>query len=89
MQLLLRGIVHGNAGQLCDADATKEKVDGGKEVVLRGDDEAPARPDGAGGGEGGVLGQGELVGRAGEVTDSGEDEGPFHDGSPGLWDGSD
>lgn len=73
-----------DAGELGDADAAEEEVDGGEEVVLRGDDEAPARPDGAGGGEGGVLGHGELVGGAREVADSGDDESPFHYGSPRL-----
>lgn len=45
--------------------------------VLGLDDHAPARPDGAGGREGGVLREGEGLGWAPEVGDAGEDEGPL------------
>ena len=50
------------------------------QVVLRGDDHAPPRPDEAGGGQGQVLGDGELLDGAGEVGDAGNDEGPLRPG---------
>lgn len=66
-----------DAGDLDDADDAEEEVDGGQQVVLGLDDEAPAGPDEAGGGQGTVLGEGEFLGGAGEVGDAGEDEGPL------------
>lgn len=48
----------------------RERGGGGEEslqVVLGLDDQAPSRPDDAGGREGGVLGQGEGLGGAGKV----------------------
>lgn len=66
-----------DAGDLDDADDAEEEVDGGEQVVLGLDDEAPARPDEAGGRQGAVLLQRELLGRAAEVGDAGEDEGPL------------
>jgi hypothetical protein len=54
----------------------------GLQVVLGGDDEAPPRPDQTGGREGTVLGEGQLLGRAREVGDAGQDERPLHDGGP-------
>lgn len=68
-----------DAGDLDDADDAEEEVDGGEQVVLGLDDEAPARPDEAGGGQGAVLLQRELLGGATEVGDAGEDEGPLGD----------
>lgn len=52
---------------------------GGRDVqnVLWLDDQAPASPDCAGGGQGGVLGKGEGLGWAPEVRDTGEDECPL------------
>lgn len=66
-----------DAGDLDDADDAEEEVDGGEQVVLGLDDEAPARPDDAGSGQGAVLLQRELLGRAAEVGYAGEDDGPL------------
>jgi hypothetical protein len=77
--VLLAAAPHHDAGDLDDADDTEEEVDGGEEVVLGLDDEAPAGPDEAGGRQGAVLLQGELLGGAGEVGDAGEDEGPLQE----------
>lgn len=74
---LVRGVVNDNARDLDDADDTKEEVDGGEQVVLGLDDEAPAGPNEARGRQRGVLRQRELLGRAGKVGDTGEDEGPL------------
>lgn len=41
------------------------------------DDQAPASPDGSGGHQGGVLGEGEFLGRAVEVGDTGDDQSPL------------
>lgn len=62
---------HEDAGALGDADDAQEEVDGGEEVVLRGDDEAPPGPDDARGGQGAILRQRELLGRAGKVGHAG------------------
>lgn len=75
--VLLAAAPHHDAGDLDDADDAEEEVDGGEQVVLGLDDEAPARPDEARGRQGAVLLQGELLGRATEVGDAGEDEGPL------------
>lgn len=75
--VLLAAAPHHDAGNLDDADDAEEEVDGGEQVVLGLDDKTPAGPDEAGGGQGAVLLQGELLGRAGEVGDAGEDEGPL------------
>lgn len=75
--LLLAAAPEHDAGDLDDADYAEEEVDGGKQVVLGLDNEAPARPDEAGGRQGAVLLQRELLGRATEVGDAGEDEGPL------------
>lgn len=75
--VLLAVAPHQDAGDLDDSDDAEEEVDGGEQVVLGLDDEAPAGPDETGGGQGAVLLQGELLGRAGEVGDTGEDEGPL------------
>jgi hypothetical protein len=50
--------------------------------VLWSNDETPARPDGAGGDESGVLSEGEFVCWAQEVACAGEDDAPFHHGCP-------
>lgn len=52
---------------------------GGRDVqnVLWLNDQAPTSPDGTGGGQGSVLGQGEGLGWAPEVGDTGEDECPL------------
>lgn len=68
---------HQDAGDLDDSDDAEEEVDGGEQVVLGLDDEAPAGPDETRGGQGAVLLQGELLGGAGEVGDTGEDKGPL------------
>lgn len=47
------------------------------QVVLGLDDEAPARPDEAGAGEGKVLRDRQLLGGTGKVGDAGEDERPL------------
>lgn len=44
------------------------------QVVLGGDDHAPSRPDETGGGQGQVLGDGELLDGTSEVGDTGNDE---------------
>lgn len=75
--LLLARIVDQDARDLDDADDAEEEVDCSQEVVLGLDDEAPAGPDEAGGGQGAVLGEGELLGGAAKVGDAGEDEGPL------------
>ena len=75
--LLLAVAPHHDAGDLDDADDAEEEVDGCEQVVLGLDDEAPAGPDEARGRQGAVLLQRELLGRAGEVGDTGEDEGPL------------
>lgn len=77
-EALLAGAPGQDAGDLDDADDAEEEVDGGEQVVLGLDDEAPARPDEAGGGQGSVLLQRELLGRAAEVGYAGEDESPLH-----------
>jgi len=77
LDVLLAVAPRQDAGDLDDADDAEEEVDGGEQVVLGLDDEAPARPDEAGGSQGAVLLQRELLGRAGEVGDAGEDEGPL------------
>lgn len=75
---LLHGrVVEEDARALRHADETEEEVDGGQEVVLGLDDEAPAGPDDAGGRQGGVLREGELLGGAGKVGDTGEDKSPL------------
>lgn len=73
----MRRVIDENARALGDAHETQEEVDGGQEVVLGLDDEAPAGPDEAGGGQGGVLGEGEFLGGTGKVGDTGEDESPL------------
>lgn len=65
-----------------ETDDSEEEVDSGKEVVLGLDDHAPASPDETGAGQGKVLGEGELLGGACEVGDTGKDESPLHDRSP-------
>ena len=52
------------------------------QIVLGLDNQAPPGPDDAGSGQGGVLGQRELLGGAAKVGDAGDDETPFHDGGP-------
>lgn len=75
--VLLAAAPHHDAGDLDDSDDAEEEVDGGEQVVLGLDDEAPARPDEARSRQGAVLLQRELLGRATEVRDAGEDEGPL------------
>lgn len=48
------------------------------QVVLGLDDQAPAGPDDTGGRQGGVLGEGKLLGGTGKVGDAGEDESPLY-----------
>lgn len=79
---LFIGLVLCDSGDLDEADHSEEEVDGGEEVVLGLDDEAPASPDDAGAGQGKVLGEGELLGGTSKVGDAGEDESPLHDRSP-------
>ena len=74
--------VHQHPRGLGGARQEQEEVDGGEEDVLRTDDEAPAGPDEAGGHEGGVCVERKLGGGACEVRGTGDDETPFHDGSP-------
>lgn len=47
------------------------------QVVARGDDHAPAGPDGAGGHQGAVLREGELLSGTAEVGDTGDDQRPL------------
>lgn len=47
------------------------------QVVARGDNHAPAGPDGASGHQGTVLREGELLGGAAEVGDTGDDQCPL------------
>ena len=47
------------------------------QVVLGGDDHAPASPDAASGHQGTVLSEGELLGRAAKVGDTGDDKSPL------------
>jgi hypothetical protein len=75
--VLLAGVVEENAGGLGGTDAEEQEVDGGEEQVARLDDEAPASPDQTGGGQGGVLGEGEVLCGTGEVGGAGEDETPL------------
>lgn len=75
--VLLAGVVHEDAGGLGGADAEEEEVDGGEEQVTGLDDEAPASPDQTGGGQGGVLGEGEVLCGTSEVGGTGEDETPL------------
>ena len=75
--VLLVGVVNEDAGGLGSADAEEQEVDGGEEQVARLDDEAPASPDQTGGGQGGVLGEGEVLCGTGEVGGTGEDETPL------------
>lgn len=75
--VVLGRVVEEDARALRDADEAEEEVDGGQEVVLGLDDEAPAGPDEARGRQGAVLGEGEFLGGAGKVGDSGEDERPL------------
>lgn len=77
LDVLLAAAPEHDAGDLDDADDAEEEVDGSEQVVLGLDDEAPARPDEAGSRQGAVLLQRELLGRATEVGDAGEDEGPL------------
>lgn len=41
------------------------------------DDHAPAGPDGSGAHQGGVLGEGELLRRTGEIGHTGDNEAPL------------
>jgi hypothetical protein len=75
--VLLAGVVEEDAGGLGGADAEEQEVDGGEEEVARLDDEAPASPDQAGGRQGGVLGEREVLCGTGEVGGAGEDETPL------------
>lgn len=52
-------------------------VEGDLQNVTRLDDEAPSGPDGTGGHEGRVLGQGQLLSWTTEVGDTGDDESPL------------
>lgn len=58
-------------------DAAEEEVDGGEQVVLWLDDETPAGPDGTGGGQGGILCEGELLRWAVEVGDTCDNKSPL------------
>lgn len=62
---------------LDDTHDTEEEVDGGEQHVLGLDNQAPTSPDEARGGQGAVLGEGELLGGAGEIGDTGEDKSPL------------
>ena len=75
--VFLAGLVREDTAALDDTDDGEEEVDGSKEVVLGSDNEAPAGPDGAGGRQGRVLGQGKLVGGTGKVSNACEDKRPL------------
>lgn len=47
------------------------------QVVLGGDDHAPTSPDAASGHQGTVLSEGELLGRAAKIGDTGDDKSPL------------
>lgn len=74
--------VHQHSRRLGGAGEEEEEVYGCKEDIPRADDEAPAGPDETGGHESGVGVEGELGGGAGKVRCAGNNEAPFHDGSP-------
>jgi hypothetical protein len=82
--VLQRLIVQVDPGDLCGSDGEDERVHTGEGHVLRSDDEAPARPDGACAHKGEVLSEGELGGGSAEVGGAGEDHAPFHYGGPGA-----
>lgn len=75
--VLLAGVVHQDASGLGGADAEEQEVDRSEEQVARLDDEAPAGPDQASRGQGGVLRQREVFGRTGEVGGAGENKSPL------------
>lgn len=60
-----------------DSGQARDRI-GHVQVVLGLDDQAPAGPDDTGGRQGGVLGEGELLGGTGKVGDTGEDESPLY-----------
>lgn len=78
------GVVGCDSGDLDEADDAEEEVDGGEEVVLGLDDQAPSGPDEAGAGQGKVLSERELLDGARKVGDAGDDESPLHDRSPEM-----
>lgn len=69
--------VNQDPADLDDTHDTEEEVDGGQQHVLGLDDQAPTGPDEARGGQGAVLGEGELLGGTGKVRDTGENESPL------------
>ena len=71
-----------DTGGLGGAGEEEEEVDRGKEDVLGPDDEAPPSPDKASHHESGVCIERELRGGTREVRGTGDDDTPFHDGSP-------
>jgi hypothetical protein len=73
------GVVHENARGLGGADAEEEEVDRSQEQVAGLDDEAPASPDQAGGGQSGVLREREVLCGTGEIGGAGEDETPLRE----------
>ena len=81
---LQRAVVAGDAGQLGDADAGEEEVDGGQQQVLGPDDEAPPRPDHARRRQRRVLRHRELLRRPREIRYPRYYERPFHHGGP-VW----
>lgn len=73
-----------NSSDLGCANNEHKRVDSSQSDVLRPDDEAPARPDGACAHEGKILGEGKRLSRAGEIRGTGEDHAPFHYWSPEM-----
>ncbi len=52
------------------------------QIVLRLDNQAPPGPDETSAGQGDVLREREVLGRAGKVSNAGDDKRPLHNGSP-------
>jgi len=66
--------LRGNTEELGQTSGSDKQVDGEERVVLGDDDERVSGPDQAGGGQGDVLRQGQVLGRAGQITDTGTDK---------------
>lgn len=62
------------AQQLHELDAGNEHVHREQAVVLRNDDQRVTRPDHTGGEQRSGLGDGQRLGRAGEIAQAGDDE---------------
>lgn len=77
-------LIHQYPSRLCRTGEEQEEVYGGEEDVLGPDDEAPTRPDEAGSHECSVRVEGKLGRGASEVRGTGDDDTPFHYGSPEM-----